>query len=131
MNAADYDALKLAVDDLNIRYPRPNLNLVLNSLAPVATNDMWQNADKKGLYFLFDASGTLQYIGKASFNSNIGIRLGVRFSCKDCRCLDDRFSSISMLATIALEDERAFEASSIEEYLITELQPPLNVVGIR
>lgn len=130
MGNADYNALKLAVDEFNNNYPRPQLNLVLNPLAPVNTMEMWQNADKKGVYFLFDSDSRLQYIGKASFNSSIGYRIGTRFSSKDCRCLDDRFSSVSMLATIALPDERAFEAAAIEEYLISRLQPPLNSVGI-
>ena len=124
MRAVDYNALKLAINDFNKRYPRPHLSLHLNPLSPVDTKEMWQYADKQGLYFLFDSGGTLQYIGKASFNSNIGVRLGERFSSKDCRCLDSRFSSVSMLATIALPKNRAFEASSIEEYLITRLNPP-------
>ncbi len=91
---------------------------------------MWQNADRAGLYFFFDEHEALQYIGKASFKSNIGVRIGERFSSKDCRCLDPKFSSVTLLATIVLPDSRIFEASSIEEYLICELEPPLNVLGV-
>jgi excinuclease UvrABC nuclease subunit len=107
------------------------LNLALEELSPIQTNEMWQNADKGGIYFLFNKEKVLQYIGKASFASNIGVRIGERFSSKDCRCLVDKFSSITLLATIALPEGRIFEASSIEEYFIHKLQPPLNVIGAK
>jgi len=127
--ASNYKELKLVIGEFSERYPRPDLDLVLQPLSPIKTEEMWQNADKCGVYFLFDKNEVLMYIGKASFNSNIGVRVGERFSSKDCRCLVDKFCSVTMLATIAFQNERAFEAPSIEEYLIRRLQPPLNEVG--
>lgn len=125
----DYDGLKKTIDEFNRELPRPNLTLLLEELSPIKTEEMWQHADKAGLYFLFDQEKILQYIGKASFNSNIGVRIGSRFSSKDCRCLVQKFEIVTQLATIALPDDRVFEASSIEEYFICKLSPPLNVIG--
>jgi hypothetical protein len=130
MREVNYAFLKSFVDEFNRKYPRHNLVLSLEALSPIITKQMWQNANRAGLYFLFDENEVLQYIGKASFGSNIGVRIGERFSSKDCRCLIPKFSSVTLLATIALPEERIFEASSIEEYFIGELQPPLNVVGV-
>lgn len=129
MAELNYDELKIKIDHFNNEYPRPNLSLELEELSPIVTEIMWQNADKSGIYFLFNENKILQYIGKASFNSNIGRQIGVKFSSKDCRCLIDKFKSCSLLATIPLPPERAFEASSIEEYLITRIKPKLNVIG--
>ena len=64
MNIKDFDALKSAVKLINEKYPRPGLKLILNEPTPVNTRGMWQNADKKGLYFLFDIDGKLQYLGR-------------------------------------------------------------------
>ena len=130
MKTVNYETLKSVIGHFNDNYPRPNLNLTLESLSPIITNGMWQNADRAGLYFFFNKDQVLQYIGKASFGSNIGVRIGARFSCKDCRCIDQRFSSVTSLATIVLPNDRIFEASSIEEFLIKELQPPLNIIGV-
>jgi len=129
MSETKYQHLQSVINEFNEKYPRPNLILKLENLSPIDTKEMWQNADVAGLYFLFDENEILQYIGKASFNSNIGVRIGERFSGKDCRCLKTKFSSVTHLATIVLPEERIFEVSSIEEFLICELQPPLNKIG--
>lgn len=126
----NYNELKEVIDQFNRELPRPNLTLVLGELSPIKTKQMWQNADKAGIYFLFDQNENLQYIGKASFGSNIGVRIGTRFSSKDCRCFDSKFEIITQVATIALPDDRVFEVPSIEEYLIGNLRPPLNVLGV-
>jgi excinuclease UvrABC nuclease subunit len=126
---ANYIELKEFIDKFNADFPRPDLKIILEELSPIVTKQMWQNADKPGLYFLFDQNQTLQYIGKASFGSNIGVRIGERFSSKDCRCLVPKFEAVHLLATIALPRHRAFEAPAIEEYLIAGMKPPLNTVG--
>lgn len=125
-----YSDLKGAIDKFNAAFPRPNLLIALEDLSPIVTKEMWQNADKPGLYFLFDENLTLQYIGKASFGSNIGVRIGERFSSKDCRCMNPKFETVKFLATIALPRDRAFEASSIEEFLIVQIKSPLNLIGV-
>lgn len=125
-----YSDLKKFIESFNAEFPRPNLNLTLGELSPVVTDQMWQNADKPGLYFLFDQTQKLLYIGKASFGSNIGVRIGERFSSKDCSCIDPRFEAVTCLATIALPRDRAFEAPSIEEFLISHIKPQLNTIGV-
>jgi len=127
---ATYSDLKEAIDKFNADFPRPDLKIILEELSPIVTKQMWQNADKPGLYFLFDQDQTLQYIGKASFGSNIGVRIGERFSTKDYRCLVPKFEAVNLLTTIALPRDRAFEASAIEEFLIADMKPPLNTVGV-
>ena len=110
MTKVDYKHLESKIDEFNSKYPRPNLTLSLEELTPIVTVQMWQNADKCGIYFFFDENKVLQYIGKASFRSNIGVRIGTRFSSKDCRCLDQKFRSTKLLATIPLPEDRVFEA---------------------
>lgn len=129
---ADYNELKKVIQEFNAKLPRPNLTLILGELSPIVTKEKWQNADAHGIYFLFDQNNILQYIGKASASkSDIGKRIGGRFFSTDCRFREPKFQYVTQIATIALPNDRIFEASSIEEYLIGRMKPPLNSVGTK
>jgi hypothetical protein len=87
----------------------------------------WEGTDvsrKPGCYVLYSSAGELLYIGKASNSKSVGSRL-VRF----------RYSPVTWEPTPALvqiiEVAEAFEAPSLEEFLIDKLQPRFNSRGIK
>ncbi|MDO6639742.1 hypothetical protein Q4557_07180 [Shewanella sp. 5_MG-2023] len=123
-----YSQVKKLVSEFEVNYPR-SCRVDLDILSPIDTMEMWQNADRAGVYFLFDKNDGLQYIGKASMSSSIGARIGVRFSSKNNSCVDLTFSDVTQIATIPMDDGHEFEAPAIEEYFIKLLTPPLNVTG--
>lgn len=101
------------------------------------------NAQRRGVYFAFgkkqDTSELGLYIGKASFNSTIGKRLYSHlrihadaefFTMKGA---NDQVFIIEYLASIDLDAlNMHFMASSLEEYLISNLTnklPLMNVTG--
>ncbi|MCL1095858.1 GIY-YIG nuclease family protein [Shewanella kaireitica] len=122
-----YSQVKKLVSEFEVNYPR-SCRVDLDILSPIDTEEMWQNADRAGVYFLFDKDEHLQYVGKASMSSSIGARIGTRFS-GDNSCTDLKFSEVTQLATIPMVDGYEFEAPAIEEYFIKLLTPPLNVTG--
>lgn len=86
----------------------------------------WPNADRPGVYLIFSKELELLYIGKAAV---IGSRLGVYFQydhdgLRGCKVVHDWSVPPALVVTVALGE--AFEAPSLEEYLITELNPPDN-----
>jgi excinuclease UvrABC nuclease subunit len=96
-----------------------------------------QNAEYPGCYFLFDKDHRLLYIGKASMGSSMGARVASHFWW-DKPAGELRATKVHWLAsekpakwlrTVVVK--KAWEAPSLEEYLITKLQPPLNIAGNR
>lgn len=93
--------------------------------------EIWPQNEKPGVYMVFDTYMRLLYVGKAA---KLGQRLGAHFQytkdgLKNCRIATGGWSTKpAFLITIALE--KSFEASSMEEYLIAELQPLDNRLGI-
>lgn len=89
----------------------------------------WPNADKPGVYLIFDADLTLLYIGKAAI---IGNRLSTYFVYdttpnRGCRIVHPNWTTPPVyIATAALSE--SFEASSMEEYLIRTLKPIVNKI---
>lgn len=79
---------------------------------------------KSGCYALYSEAGELLYIGKASNTKSVSSRL-VRF----------RYNPVGWEPAPALvqiiEVSEPFEAPSLEEFLIGELQPRFNDRGIR
>lgn len=123
-----YCQVKKLVSEFEVNYPR-SCRVDLDILSPIDTKEMWQNADRAGVYFLFDENDHLQYVGKASMSSSIGARVGTRFSSRDNSCVDLAFSEVTQIATIPMDDGYEFEAPAIEEYFIKLLTPALNVTG--
>ena len=126
---SNYYELEKAVNELNNQFPRPDLVLKLEKMVTIKTNSQWQNATKPGIYAIFSETSELLYIGKASMSSNIGYRIGAKYSSKTFESRNTKFSEGTQMATIALPEDRSFEAPSIEEFLIKKLNPKLNAVG--
>lgn len=82
-------------------------------------------SDKPGCYALYTATGQLLYIGKASNSRKIGHRLYHHLTQSQAAWVP----SVSFVQIVEVSEP--FEAPSLEEYLIRELQPPHNDRGIR
>lgn len=94
--------------------------------------DSFPHADHPGCYFIFDADGDLLYIGKASLRSTVGRRLATYFlwNGKEVDPKHDGWTKTpSHIRTQPVA--KAYEAASMEEFLITELQPSQNTSGIK
>lgn len=90
--------------------------------------DGWYHSDRSkrpGCYALFTDGGDLLYIGKASQNASIGSRLAAHFRNKTLEWVKGA-RWVQMI-----EVTQPFEAPSLEEYLIGELQPQFNRHGRR
>lgn len=91
-------------------------------------------AEDGGVYAFFDKDGELLYVGKASHSNTLGRRiLSYFYAAKP----DDggakprhQWTARPRYALITAT-KPAFEAPSLEEYLIHELDPPENTVGRR
>lgn len=86
------------------------------------------DAERAGCYLFFDEDRKLVYIGKCSLNHSLGRRIASYFVLgPESRSPQARHSwdaAPFYLRTIPVE--RAYEAPSLEEYLIEVLQPPAN-----
>ena len=97
----------------------------------------YPQAERQGVYLIFNENKDLLYIGKASMNNNIGSRLGSYFSYKSdkvtCKVNHSWSSSPNYVVTIAVPDGMSFEAPALEEYLITEFSNSLpdNTIGTK
>jgi len=89
--------------------------------------DSWEHAGRPGVYLIFGSHGELLYVGK---DAELGRRLGTYFQYapdRTCRVVDEsswQSHTPKFVFTVALE--RAFEAPSLEEFLIVETKPLLN-----
>ena len=102
--------------------------------------DRWSNSERPGIYAIFDASLELLYVGKASMGSYLGARLSSYFqgSPKEpCKVLhtwvnhEGETVTPRYVITVAVPKETPWEAPALEEYLIDQLKPPSNRMGIR
>jgi hypothetical protein len=94
--------------------------------------DKWPNADNAGVYLIFGEQLELLYVGKAS---NIDTRVSSYFrytsdGTRRCEIKDSWKARPAFVATIAVDDDKTFEAAALEEYLITKLQPKENTRGV-
>jgi len=95
----------------------------------------WPHANRAGVYFIFGDTGNLLYVGKASRGS-IGARLDEYFGyeklTKGCRIIEPQAwrERPRYVAALAVPEDMWFEAAALEEFLIRELQPPLNAAGL-
>lgn len=96
--------------------------------------ETYPNASRRGVYLIFGKSGRLLYLGKASQQA-IGNRLGAYFHYEEnraCRILHSGWSETpSYVVTIAVDDDKWFEASALEEFLIVALKPCDNSRGLK
>lgn len=91
----------------------------------------WPHYDSAGVYVILDEKQQVAYVGKASMGSWIAARLGTYFGKDDngrCRLKHNTWKLEPKYVAVIPTPNR-FEAPALEEYLITELQPPDNKVG--
>lgn len=106
-------------------------------LSPIyaLTTDNWKNSIPfhldQGCYFFYAEDGALLYIGKASFKNDLAGRVITYFRTRPMFELrhDGWIKAPAFLQTVKVNF--AYEAPSLEEYLIQELQPAQNKLGIR
>ncbi len=96
--------------------------------------ETWPHNDRRGVYAILSAIEVL-YVGKASL-SPIGARLSSYFRYgpnRECQTYSNHvWSSVpTHVVAWAVPDDRFFEASALEEYLIRILDPPDNTTGRR
>jgi hypothetical protein len=93
----------------------------------------WPNADSPGVYLIFGTGTELLYVGRA-WNLNSRVSSYFRYASDGsgrCELRDEWQHRPAFVATIAVDDDKFFEAAGLEEYLIEALQPVENDRGIR
>ncbi len=120
---------------------------------PRMLDDIWAKQDyfpgsengdwNPGVYFMLNAAGEIIYVGKASNNNAIGVRLSGYFKTDLTDKLTWRLSAHgkhkfkdcnppAAISAIVISDyEFAWIAPAMEEYLINKLDPVANTVGKR
>ena len=128
-----FQDVQLALDKLNKEFPRPNLMLKMTDVYDLEKdwNEYYRGVGLPGVYFFADENRKTQYIGKSS--SDLGKRLGDYWKDGNGKAVpkNDKSKGVRYIATITVPEDRAFEASSIEEWLIREIKPkpPGNKLG--
>jgi len=126
----NYDQLATALNELNMRYPRPGLDpLELTPILNIAANPdaSWPGNEHAGIYVIMDERKDLLYIGKASFGSTIGRRLNQRFNAKWMPVTQES-EGCRFLTTIPLPRGHEFEAPAIEEFFLKRLTTKNNKI---
>jgi|SRR5690606_33756384 len=95
----------------------------------------WLHPMRAGVYAFFSEDAKLLYIGKASFRSSISARLATYCGYQEgpgspCKLSNHWKGSPRYVVIVAVPEETRFEASALEEFLISKLQPPENSVGL-
>ena len=128
-----FQDVQCALDKLNDKFPRPNLMLEMTDVYDLEKdwNESYPGVGLPGVYFFADENRKTQYIGKSS--SELGKRLGDYWKDGNGKAVpkNDKSKGVRYIATITVSEDRAFEASSIEEWLIREIKPkpPGNKLG--
>jgi hypothetical protein len=128
-------ALRDAVAELNQRFPRPGLVLVVGEPWDIHTRfaEQYPDCEKPGVYALIANDGIeVLRIGKAQ---HLGFRFGAYFMWANRRTgqgrtKDHEYDNVQYIVTVPLPVDRSFEAPSIEEFLLgrfRESPPRLNV----
>ena len=89
----------------------------------------WPNPDSAGIYAFLDSNKTIVYIGKAS---QMGARLSHYFGYgENAKCIlkDKRIDDISYVQCYSCSQEEPYACLSLEEYLISEMNPKYNKIG--
>jgi hypothetical protein len=124
LNSADALRVQAYIDHYCTQHRRPDRPSFIKHDFTVASWEGTPVSHKAGCYILYSEAGELLYIGKASNTKSVGSRL-VRF----------RYAPVAWEPAPALvqiiEVSDPFEAPSLEEFLIGELQPKFNDRGIR
>lgn len=96
--------------------------------------DPWPNADGPGVYLVFARNMELVYVGKSTSSLNVRVSSYFRYSRDGTRRCELKWEwrhTPCYIAIIAVDKDKFFEASALEEYLIDRMQPLENQRGIR
>lgn len=91
---------------------------------------VYPNSSSAGIYAMLDKNKNVIYIGKSN---NIGYRMSNYFAYdenKKCRLKDTKVEGVVYLMTFATMDNEKYACSSLEEFLISELSPQCNKIGV-
>jgi excinuclease UvrABC nuclease subunit len=122
-----------ALDELNTRFPRPGLMLKTSQKFDIHTefNRQFPGSDSPGVYALIANDGLeVLRVGMAQV---LGNRLGQNYFGWDDweqgrgKAKNPSYEGVRYIVTIQLPQDRAWEAGSIEAFLLGKLRPPLNV----
>lgn len=89
----------------------------------------WPIPDFAGIYAFLDSNKTIVYIGKAS---QMGARLSHYFRYGEngkCILMDKRIGDISYVQCYSCSPEEPYACLSLEDYLISEMNPKYNKIG--
>jgi len=125
-----------ALVTFNRDYPRPGIGALSVSEPFFVIRDFqkgnFPTARAAGVYLIFDHDENLLYVGLAR---GLGRRLGAHFGWNADRSggmiKNPIFKDAWSVRTIALPPGHRFEAAAVEAYLIAQLAPPVNTLGIR
>ena len=136
----DFESLDEALDiyhseyrhpDLRKLHPSPRYYLVSGGYTDLPKSRKWPatwpNSDRPGVYLFFDNQSDLIYIGKAA---SLGSRLSSYFKYADDESCEvkDNWGEKEPDSLVTVPVSKPFEAPSLEEYLISCLNPPVNKV---
>jgi hypothetical protein len=127
LDCAQIDAFAQKVREYRDGYRHPRLS-PLKVFELHTLTSWWKTpaSRRPGCYAIFSEAGSLMYIGKASNGAYVGGRLAAHL-----RKLRQEWILLAPGHVQIVEVDEAFEAPSLEEFLIRELQPPLNDRGRR
>lgn len=125
------DLPPLKVSGLYALFPEKSSGLSFERRWP----DAWPYCEDAGVYFIFGREMNLLYVGKASCKRSISMRLSYYFvydkTTKACHVVDEGWAECPMyVAAYAVPKGMSFEAPALEEFLIGELHPYLNTIGV-
>jgi hypothetical protein len=127
-NEADEEKVCGKVREYEKKYRNPNLEkLEISNLYHIPTqwNEVFPFSNENGCYVFYSCDKQLLYVGKASLKHALGARIGSYF--RQGVPVHNGWSHFpEYLQTIKVQF--AFEAPSLEEFLITELTPPDNTL---
>lgn len=133
MNGITISQVKEKVNWFSTRYSISFVESDIYSLFPQEGEqgwpDSWHNGSLPGVYMLLDCNKKVIYIGEAV---KIGGRLSSYFCYDDnsnCKIKDDSKKDTKYVISFAVLEKEQYMRWSLEQYLIGELNPPLNTNG--
>jgi hypothetical protein len=120
---------QLTVSDLYALFP----DEPAGAAAKLKWPEPWPNGDSPGVYLVFGPALELLYVGKA-WNLNSRVSSYFRYASDGSRRCELRHAwrhRPALIATIAVDADKFFEAAGLEEYLIETLRPLDNERGAR